>query len=504
MVSTKDISFLPTEPGCYLFKDKGGKVIYVGKAKDIKKRVSSYFQKKDLDPKTHLLVSNIGDIDVITTHNEVEALLLENNLIKKYYPIYNIDLKDSRKYAYLLLHNNSLPWIEVARDRISKGEYYGPFVSGVMRKNILDIITRNFRILTRKPSPHLIKTIDPAAYNSSVDKARQILKGNTEELLKDLKKEMKECAEKKFYEHAITLRNQILALESLKEKQHMELTRSLDAHIINYKISGEEVYLLVFAIRKGVLEEKQSYSFPFYEDFFEDFILQYYNQSSIPQEIILPHEIDNSFKEYLSQKGERSVSLIVPQKGDKKELLDLVAHNINASFFVGSERITALQEILHLPSLPQTIECFDISHLGGTNTVAAMVCFVNGLPSKAHYRKFKIRSTDIGDDYQAMSEVVKRRYSGSLKSSLKNPDLIIIDGGLGQLSTASKVLKDLNLKIPIISLAKQFEEIYVPKKSDPLRIDKKNKGLQLLQSIRDEAHRFALSYQRHLRKRSIE
>ncbi len=503
MVKPKDISYLPSNPGCYLFKDNKGKVIYVGKAKNIKKRVSSYFLKQDHEPKTALLVSQIEDIDIMITPSEVEAFLLENNLIKNYYPKYNLDLKDSRRYAYILLHEGDYPWIEVARDRTEKGDYYGPFVSGTIRKLITDVISRTFKILTNKPSPKLKKIINPRQYAQRVDQAKRILKGDVEGLIAELENKMKDSSVKTNYEYAITLRNQIVALKTLKQKQIMEMTSSIDASIINYKIVSDEVYLLVFNIRKGVLEEKQSFNFSYYEDFFNDFLIQYYDTLPIPQEIVVPIELDPALTDYLTKKANRKIIINIPQRGDKKDLLELVASNINTTFFAGSESVIALQNILNLKKIPRQIECFDISHLGGTNTVASMVSFENGLPNKSHYRKFKIRQQTNGDDYLAMKEVIERRYSGSLTASMKNPDLIVMDGGEIQLNAALSTLKRLMINIPVIALAKKFEEIYTSTKKEPIIIDKKNKGLQLLQSMRDEAHRFAVGYQRLLRKKEI-
>jgi excinuclease ABC subunit C len=503
MIKPLETNYLPDSPGCYLFKDEKGTILYVGKAKNLKKRVSSYFQKKDLDIKTSILVSYIKDIDFFVTKNEVEALLLENNLIKKYYPKYNLDLKDSRRYAHILIHQGEIPWLEIARSRDEKGEYYGPFVSGAIRKLIMDVLTRNFRVLTRKPSPKLRKIIVKEEYLQRIDQARRILRGEVDDLIKELEEKMTNSSRKTYYEHALTLRNQIRALKTLKEKQIMEMTKTINSHIINYKIVGDEVYLLIFSIRKGVLEEKQEYNFPYYDGVINDFLLQYYDQSPIPQEIIVPHEIDSSLLGFIKNKSGKKVNIIIPQKGDKKDLLDLVAVNIDSTFFTGSNRITELKNILSLEKLPQNIECFDISHLGGTNTVASMVSFHNGVPNKSNYRKFKIQTPMENDDYLAMREVIKRRYSASLSKSMKLPDLIVIDGGPGQLSSAVSILKELKIKIPVIALAKRLEEIYLPNTQNPLSISHKNKGLQLLQAIRDEAHRFALTYQRLLRGKSI-
>ncbi len=501
MIAPKDISFLPEDPGCYLFRDDE-KVIYVGKAKNIKKRVSSYFQKTSLDPKTSLLVSKIKEIDYFITPSEAESLLLENNLIKKHYPKYNLDLKDSRRYAYLMLHDDTLPWIEVARTRGEKGEYYGPFVSGSMRKIIFDIVTRTFRLLTKKPSPRLRKLLEPAEYAARVKQARMILKGNADPLIKELEKSMNESSEKKNYEYALSLRKQIEALKSLKEKQVMEMARATDAHAINYSVYGGEVFLIVFTARKGVLEEKQDYSFEYYPEFFEDFLLRYYDEFPVPKELIIPEKITPAFGEYLSMRRKGRVSIIVPQKGGKKGLLDLVSHNIKATFFAGNESMASLQEILRLDELPAYIECFDISHLSGTNTVASMAAFSNGLPDKSSYRRFRIQTAKGGDDYRAMREVVRRRYAGSLRNRMKTPDLIVIDGGPGQLSSAMASLREIGQDIPVISLAKRLEGIYTPK-GGPILLERKHKGLQLLQAIRDEAHRFAITYQRLLREKQM-
>ncbi len=505
MISPLEISFLPASPGCYLFMDEHGVVLYVGKAKDLKKRVSNYFQKKDHDPKTQLLVSKIKSIDFVLVSNEVEALLLENNLIKKYYPHFNLDLKDSRRYAYIRVSEDELPWLEVARIRNEKGEYFGPFVSGSIRKLVMDTVSRNFKVLTQKPSPQLRKLMNKEEYNKRVNQVKKILKGNVDELIKELEKTMKENSKKNNFEYAITMRNQIAALTTLKERQKVELAKSIDAHIINYEISAGEVHLLLFNVRKGVVEDKQEFVFQEKEDFLEEFLVQFYNEQNIPAEIILPVEVNSSLGEYLSKKKglKGKVKIIVPRSGEKKELLDFVSKNITATFFAGKERVEELQKALGLKNPPHTIECFDISHLGGTNTVASMVSFKDGFPNKSNYRKFKIRAEANNDDLLAMREAVERRYSGTLSKSMKKPDLIVLDGGSTQLAVAVEVLNKLNLKIPVISLAKEFEEIYLPKRRSPLRLDKKHKGLLMLQAIRDEAHRFANAYRKVLKRKEV-
>ncbi|MFA6269518.1 MAG: UvrB/UvrC motif-containing protein, partial [archaeon] len=411
--------------------------------------------------------------------------------------------KDSRRYAYLRLSADELPWLEVARIRGEEGEYFGPFVSGSIRKLVMDTVSRNFKILTQKPTPALRKVMNKDEYHKRILQIRKILKGNVEELIEELEKNMKEASEKSNFEYAITLRNQIDALQTLKERQRVEFTKTIDAHIINFEISGGEVHLLLFNVKQGVVEDKQEFVFPQITDFLEEFLLQFYDSTNIPSEIILPQEVNSGLVEYLSNKANKTVKIIVPKSGEKKDLLEFVSKNITATFFAGSERITELQKALELKKAPRVIECFDISHLSGTNTVASMVTFTDGFADKSNYRKFKIKAETSSDDLMAMKEVVERRYSGSLSKIMKKPDLIVLDGGPTQLGVAVKVLEELKLNIPVISLAKEFEEIHIPGKEAPLRLDRKNKGLQLLQSIRDEAHRFANAYRKVLKRKEM-
>lgn len=503
MLKPSEVDFLPTSSGCYLFKDDKGKVLYVGKAKNLKNRVKSYFQKSnDHADKTKLLVTKIKNIDFIVTKTESEAFLLENNLIKLHYPKFNIDLKDSRRYAYLHFTDDEYPLLEVARIR-TKGEYFGPFTSGRARKIVMDTVTRNFKILTKKPSKKLLQILNKEDYKKRVEKVKKILRGKTEELINDLKKEMKEHSTDENFEYALTLRNQIEALKTMNEKKIMEVNKTIDAHVINYAIYGEEVYLLLFNIRKGVVEDKQEFVFDYYEYFLEDFLVQLYDVELIPKNIILPVKTNEYLEDYLIKKKGEKVNIFCPSKGEKKELLEFVLKNINATFFAGRERIEELKNSINLPKIPFLIECFDISHLSGTNTVASMVAFENGFAKKSFYRKFKIKTISGGDDLVAMKEAVKRRYGGTLTKTMKNPDLIVIDGGKTQLNVAIEALKEVNAKIPVISVAKRFEEIYVPYYKVPFRLDKKNKGLQMLMNIRDEAHRFANYYRKQLKSREF-
>jgi len=500
----RDYKKIPESPGCYLYKSKEGEVLYVGKAKNLRKRVASYFTKKDLDPKTTILVGHIYEIDYFATKNEVEALILENNLIKKHYPKYNIDLKDSRRYAYLrLADGEEIPYIEVARTREEKGQYFGPFVNGRYRREIVKVIERYFKILTRKPSLLRKKSIDLVEYNARLKMVVSLLKGKVKELISELEGKMSEASVKKNYEYAMTLRNQIDALESMKERQHMELRRNYDADIISYVRSGDSVYLMLFNIYKGVLENKQEFEFSFSDNLLEEFLVRYYSSHPVPGEIIIPEKMDSSMDEYLCRVRGKKVILNFPSRGVKLELLKLAEKNIKMALEGNMSRVFDLQKILGLEIVPNRIECFDISHLRGKNTVASMVKFVDGNSVKSQYRKFKIQADTGGDDILAMKEVVRRRYGGSLRETMTMPDLIVIDGGRAQLNAALGELSKLGLKIPVISLAKRLEEIYLPERKETLLVSHKRIGLQLLQAMRDEAHRFAISYNRRLRSRGI-
>jgi len=517
-----DLSKIPNNPGCYIYKDLKGKIIYIGKAKNLKKRVSSYFNKKDHDSKTAALVKKIKKIDFIVTDSEVEALLLENNLIKKNKPKYNIDLKDSKSYAFLEITNESFPRLLIKRgDNINKkklkSKLYGPFISGTSRDEVRYVLNKTFKIRTCKRLPKkkcirydigicsapCINKISKLNYKKDIKSVELILKGKTLELVKNLKEKMKKFSKEENFEEALKLRDQISSIEYLKEKQKVERLKKYNEDIINYIVKDDMVYLILFNVKGGILENKQSFSFDFEEEFLEKFIVQYYEENEIPKKIIIPKKVDNGIKEFLEYKKKLKVSIDVPKIGKLKELLSLVKRNVEIHYFGDIEKIEELKRILNLNELPEVIECFDISHLGGTEVVASMVQFRKGEPDKSNYRKFIIKSFQGNDDFRAMNEVVKRRYNKLKKDRSKFPNLIVIDGGLGQLNSSIKSLTDLNIKIPIVSLAKKEEEIYVPNRSIPIRMNKKNKARLLLESIRNEAHRFAVKFQRERRSKNI-
>jgi len=513
------LSKVPTNPGCYIYKDFSGTVIYVGKAKNLRKRVSSYFQKKDHDAKTAALVRNIHSAEFIITDTENEALLLENNLIKKHGPKYNIDLKDSRRYAYLLVTDEKFPRLLVARDRKEKGQYFGPFTSGIDRDYIQKFLVKTFKIRTCRKLPkreclrfHIglcpapcTGRIDEIAYKKSIMQAVEVLKGKTSDVIVQLKKEMESASNKLQYEVALNIRNQIDSLSWLEENQKVERKKKYNEDIINYFVTTEKTYLMLFNIHNGILENRQEYEFENTpsEDVLEQFLVQHYDKNTVPKEIIIPHRISASVVSFLDSKRKDKIIITVPKIGEKKNLLELVQKNIEGIFLKGQKSVEVLRKELKLNSTPRIIECFDISHLSGTFTVASMVKFKDGHPDKKEYRRFKIRTVIGIDDFSSIAEVVRRRYAKLVSDEAEMPDLIVIDGGKGQLHFALQELHKLRVRVPIISLAKKFEEIYEPGNSKPIILDRKSEGLKLLQKIRDEAHRFAITYNRLLRQKEI-
>jgi excinuclease ABC subunit C len=515
----QDLQSLPDNPGCYIFKDKTGKIIYIGKAKSLKKRVNSYFQKRSrlFDPKTEQLVSHIASMDYFVTANEVEALILESNLIKKHTPKYNINLKDSKHFAYINVTAETFPRFAVVRNNAGKGEFFGPFVSGARRDYILSVVNKMFQLRTCKKMPkkpclrYQIKLcrapcagkINETEYAGKIRRAKLILKGKTKELIDGMTGEMKNASADLNFEHALELRSQVEAVKSLQERQNMDRKKKYDEDIINFLVKGNRVYLMLFNVYKGILENKQEFEFDYRDGFFEEFLVRYYGENKIPSELIVPEKIDDALLAFLKTGGKKAVYIKVPEKGEKKQLLELVKKNIEITFFGDKIKLRDLQRRLHLQEMPAVIECFDISHLSGTSTVASMVQFRNGRPDKNHYRRFRIRSISGINDTGAIREVVGRRYSRLIEENAPLPNLVVIDGGQGQLNAALGELEKLNLKIPTISIAKRFEEIYMPGIEKPLRLNRKSKALQLIRQIRDETHRFAIAYNRLLRKKEL-
>lgn len=512
-----DIKHAPTYPGCYLFKDETGNVLYVGKAKNLKKRVKSYVQKHDIDPKTQSMLHRVNAVDFLATDTELEALILENTLIKQYQPRYNIRLKDAKSYAYIQLTDDAFPRICIARRKTDKGRYYGPFVSAQERDYLLHFLQKTFTPRTCRKMPkkpclrhHInlcdapcISSINKEDYREKIEKIKLVLSGKNKQLKHQLHQEMNHFAEHKQFELAIKRRNELTALDHLSERQNLQREKTYNEDIINYMIKDETVYLMLFNIYKGTLSNKNEFIFDYHHEFFEDFLVQYYAEHPIPKEVIIPEEPSEAMSQYLKKQKGQKVRVTKPQKGEKKQLLNLVLKNIDITFFADVDKVETLKTKLKLQETPAVIECFDISHLSGTSTVGSMVQYRNGKPDKNSYRRFRIRTVEGIDDCAGIAEVVKRRYTRLKHEDAELPNLIIIDGGRGQLNVSLQELEKLNLKIPLISIAKQFEEIYIPGLIKPIQLVKKDKALQFIQEIRDEAHRFALKYNRLLRKKGL-
>jgi excinuclease ABC subunit C len=511
-----DVTTFPPNPGCYLFKDHDV-VLYVGKAKNLRNRLKSYEHTRDVGIKTRRMLQHATSVDFVVTDTEMEALLLENTLIKKHQPRYNIRLKDAKSYAYLQLTDEEFPRLLVARRKVGKGTFYGPFVSAQERDYILEFLRKTFALRTCKRMPkkpclryhiHLcdapcIGGISKEEYAERIKKVTMILSGDTNQVLEYMREEMKRHASRNRFELALQLRDQIAAVERLSERQKSQREKTYNEDIIHYLVKDDQVYLMLFHIYKGTLTAKQEFIFEVHDEFLEEFLVQYYSDNPIPKELIVPISVSMPVHEFLHHHKGSKVMITTPMKGEKKQLLDLVLKNIELTFFAKTEKIRALQTALHLQDLPQVIECFDISHLSGTSMVGSMVQFRNGVPDKTNYRRFRIRSVEGIDDVAAIAEVVRRRYGRLQREDDVFPDLVLIDGGRGQLNAALHELKKLRVKLPVVAIAKQFEDLYLPGGPQPLRLGKKHKALMFIQEIRDEAHRFALKYNRLLRSKEM-
>lgn len=514
---------LPENPGCYLFKDSSGDIIYIGKAKNLKKRVRSYFQKNHDDVKTKALLSKIDYVEFIITDNEIEALLLENRLIKKHKPRFNLDLKEGERYSYILVTKERFPRILTVRNKRRKGRYFGPFVDQGVRKRAISICNGLFKLRTCNKMPkraclnyHIdlcsapcINKITEEEYNDRIKKSIDILNGNFGRLVYELKREMKASSDNLNFERAIMLRDKILALEYLLEGQKVERALNYNQDIIVGVNNEKECLVELFEIKKGVISNRKEFRFEntsdFEENLIESFIKLYYSAHEIPKEIIIESDLkDNKLiEDYLLRFTDKKAKLVVPKRGDNLKLVEMVKKNAKFNLEQKDDALHELKQNLSLSKLPKVIECFDVSTLQGTNTVASMVQFVNASPNKSDYRRFQIKSFSGQDDFLAINEVVLRRYRRLVNENKKLPDLVVIDGGKGQLKSALDALQELNLVIPIISIAKEFEEIYTPELDFPIRLDRYSKSLKLLQKIRDEAHRFAISYHRLKREKSL-
>ncbi len=532
------IKSLPQSCGVYLFKDASGKILYVGKATNLAQRVKSYFQAPSLTPKLNALTSQIRDVDYKVTDNEVEALLLECNLIKEYHPRYNVSLKDDKRYPYLKITKEDFPRVFVTRKVKSDGaRYFGPYTNARAIRQTLKLLRTLFptrtckRKIGLKPQKpclnyHIKRCLAPCAgkiskenYQRIVEEVSLFLKGERSALIKRLGKRMKEVKEALKFEEAIILRNQIQSLEKISARQKVISVKPVDQDVIAFALSPDSACGYLFFIRKGKLIGGEHFFLRGIKDKSKGKILTslvkqyYYNATYIPKEIILQNEIEERelIRDYLEQKGQRKVRFLIPKRGDKFKLIKLAERNAclaltqkySTSQQMKEEVLGELQKALGLRELPFRIEAFDISNISGTLATGSLVVFKGGEPDRNEYRKFRIKRIKGIDDYAMMAEVVGRRYRRLLRERKMLPDLILVDGGKGQLSATLRVLKKLKIKIPVAALAKEYEHLFIPGRSVSIILAKNSSALYLLKRIRDEAHRFALAYHRKLRKKKI-
>lgn len=514
-----DIKKIPRDPGCYIMKDSVDAILYIGKAKNLRHRVSSYFRGVH-DTKTTMLVSHIKNIDFIITDTEVEALILEAKLIFKHKPKFNLDLKNSVRYSYIKITNEDFPRIVSVRDvdRV-KDIYFGPYPDGTARRESVYALNKIFKLRVCKKLPKRVcllyhigqcsapceNKISKEEYGESMKKAISVLRGTTDEMKKKLNDEMNDFSKDKNYEQARVRRDQIFALRRISERQKISLKKKYDQDFIHYHLSGETFYVQLFNVRKGLIGNSIGFEFDSRFTTIIDALRHYYYANPIPEEIILPKKNDELtlFKSYLEELRGGSVRITIPKKGTKKDLLDLLYKNVVQRLSYEESVLVDLKDVLHLQTLPNRIECFDISNMGSLYTVGAMVSFLFGKPDKKNYRRFKIKTVKGQDDFSMMAEIVKRRYERLKSENKPFPDLIVVDGGQGQLNAAYNELMKLNLSIPIISLAKREELIYFIGAYRPLRLSRKSEALKLVQRCRDEAHRFGLAYHRLLRTKGM-
>ncbi len=541
----KKLSGVPSEPGVYLMKDADGSIIYVGKARNLRKRIASYFKALgQLDLKTGVLVKKIFTFETIITRTEKEALILESNLIKRHRPRYNIILKDGKRYPSLRLDTKSpYPNLNIVRKTAKDGDmYFGPFASSHAVRQTLKIIhktfklrkckTRDFHSRSRPCLNYQIEaclapcciSVDKDTYNEIVKEVVLFLKGRTPYLINKIKKEMMSAAKAQKYEKAAILRDKIFALEKTLEKQISVTTDFIDRDVIALARSPESSIITLFNVRGGYLLGTQHFHFA--ETMSTDaemtgtFIRQYYEKTHfVPKEIlapVLPEDV-SLLEDWLRDiKGQR-VRLLCPKRGEKARLLKMTLLNAEnelkikiASETADMDMLARLQRKLKMDKIPFTIECFDNSNISGTNPVAGMVVFEKGKPKKSKYRKYRIKTVTEHDDYAYMAEALKRRY-GKGEESKPFPDILMVDGGKGQLNIAVSIIKELkvNKDLEIIGIAKKDEKkgetvdkVYKPGRKNPIGFGREGDLLLFLQRIRDEAHRFAISYQRRLRTKT--
>lgn len=526
------LALLPDQPGCYLMKDRQGTIIYVGKAKILKNRVRSYFTGSH-DGKTQALVSEIEDFEYIITSSNIEALILEMNLIKKHNPKYNVMLKDDKSYPFIKLTAERHPRLIITRKvKKDKGKYFGPYPNVTAAKETKKLLDRLYPLRKCSTLPNrvclyyhigqclapCVNDISEETYKEMTDEITKFLNGGYNEVKKQLTAKMTEAAEELDFERAKEYRDKISAIETTMEKQKMTMQDFVDRDVFGYAVDKGWMCVQVFFIRQGKLIERDVSMFPFYDDPEEEmltFLGQFYEKANHfkPKEILLPKEIDGELAKQLLE-----VKILQPIRGQKKDLVNLATKNASVALkekFSLIERdeertIKAIEKLGQEMGIytPYRIEAFDNSNIQGTNPVSAMVVFTNGKPDKKQYRKYKIKTVEGPDDYESMREVIRRRYSRVLKEKLPLPDLILIDGGMGQIEAAKDILRnELNLEIPVAGLAKddkhQTANLLYGEPLEIVPLARNSQEFYLLQRIQDEVHRFAITFHRQLRGKSM-
>jgi excinuclease ABC subunit C len=557
----KKLNALPTKPGVYLYKNAEGKIIYVGKAVNLRARVRSYFHDSaQHTPKTRRLVAEMADFDFIVSQSELEALLLENTLIKKHQPRYNVQLKDDKRYPYIRVHwNEPFPRVTTTRHVVNDGSrYFGPYTMASAAYRTLDLLRKIFPYRTcnreitgadaraclyyhiGRCSAPCIGVVDEAEYRATIDSLCEFLSGHTDAVVAGLTRQMDAAAEALDFEKAAAIRDQLRSLDYIVQKQTVLSPELKDQDVIAFSQQDGDAIVQVFFIRGGRLIGREYFLLDGATDedsqaIVSSFVKQFYDQvSHVPSEILLPRQVDEVkiIRDWLRSKRGADVVITVPQRGRKRELVKMAADNASetlthlrsqwhADESRQTEALAELQQHLNLPTAPLRIECYDISTLQGTSTVASMVVFAKGTPRKSDYRRFKIQRVTGQDDFASMQEALRRRFKRLQDGEYRRqdqpgtadkdentwnlvPDLIVIDGGKGQLGAALVVLEEFELRdaVPIIGLAKREEEVFLPDQSEPVILPPNSQGLFLLQRIRDEAHRFAITYHKKVRSRS--
>jgi len=539
-MNREDLDRIPENPGVYMMKDSAGRVIYVGKANSLRKRVRSYFGRRHDSPRLQALVARIDAVETFLVDSETEALILESNLIKEHRPRYNVQLKDNKRYPYIQITTGDLyPRVFATRNREKDGSlYFGPYTDVKAMRRVLRLIHQIFPLRTCRhhfPSKTPVrlcldyqigKCLGPCEekigvdeYGRMVDRVILLLKGRTRALIAELRREMEKAAAERRYELAALLRDQVAAVARVTERQRITSSDGADRDVIALSEGRGDVVAVLLRIREGKMMGKEVFPLRIgaEEEPLGSFLKRIYGSGTfIPSEIVCDRDVADAraIEEWLTSEKGRVVHLRHPRRGEKKRLVDLARANANHEKEAALIRTMAkkdrtfpalrrLKHALDLPAIPRRIECFDISNLGDRGLVGASVAFLDGLPEKGRYRRYRIRSVRGVDDFASMGEIVGRRFGRLQKEGEDLPDLVIVDGGKGQLAYALAALKGAGAEeIPVIALAKKEEEIFRPGRKDPLRLSD-GPALHLLQRIRDEAHRFAITYQRKGREKEM-